>query len=417
MTYTDNCDVEEVVVPCTHFESNSTKSKSTYSTKSTTSILCELCSTDEATMYCTNKVHGFCHECINAYAQAAFKDMGSYCRLVQSSTSTNTSNVGELPCPFFERDGCMCSNIPLADFNWTAEAFNAFKGAERRLGALEAAATDRQHQAVREEQETRNDLNDVMVQAVQSILAIGASVSCPNCHYRGEKDDACMHISCLNCQCSWCYCCGRPRRNVGWNLCSTCDQRSSHIQSHAGWNNCQVEPSEGSGYGALHEFHRKRMAFFLRQLVEGVPNLPWSDFWIRNEQTLLSQVPTPNRNISLEDIANAVPPCFPPTTINQLQWLNDSQPIIDILREQSERVATNTNNVVLQPIQLDIQIPDDEIQAQIEHILEQPTDDPDLQAALVESLLHSQIPQPQSEPQTERQQRRRRGFRLFNRRR
>jgi hypothetical protein len=297
---------------------------------------CVVCKVDDALFYCRQNGHGFCHECINVYALGEFQKLGSYCRLVPSTTSTEISQIGELPCPFFERDGCPCKSLKMSHCDWNTETLNAFRQADRRINVLQAADAHERHHNVQREKVQNNNPDDLMRQAVQNILSIGASVRCPNCGYRGVKDGACMHIRCENCRCSWCYCCGRCRGR-GSNLCSACDQLASHIQSHRGWGTYQVEPSETQGYGALHEFHRKRMCYFLRRLVEGVPDLPWSDFWTRNQQMLLTQVPTPKRQITLEDIANASPPYFPPSTVDSLQWLNDCQPIIDSLSEQSRR--------------------------------------------------------------------------------
>jgi hypothetical protein len=366
-------------------ESSSTTNPATVNNNQPTTLapvpFCSICHTDNSTIYCMKDGHGFCKDCINSYAKTSFQDMGSYCRLVKSSTSNISSNIGELPCPFFERNGCICSNIMLANIDWQNDTFLSFKNAERRIGILEAEA-DHQRQTLFHN-DSNSDLSGLMVVAVQSVLSIGASVSCPNCSYRGEKDDACMHIVCTNCCCSWCYCCGRRRNIIGLNVCTTCNQGGVYIQYHPGWNVYQVEQSESRGYAALHEFHRKRMAYFLRRLVEGVPDLPWSTFWIRNQQTLLTQVPTPNRRITLNDIAIATPPSFGSTTVNQLQWLKDCQPIIDKLREQIRRRSNLNQN--RRPTVLD-----EEIRAQIEHVLDNLSNDRDLQIGLLESMLQAQ---------------------------
>jgi hypothetical protein len=284
---------------------------------------------------------------------------------------------------------------------------------------MQAAAANEQRRQAQAEQEQNTNLFDLMIRAVQETLSIGASVCCPHCAYRGEKDDACMHIVCENCRVTWCYCCGR-RRRTGTNLCSTCDVDGIFIQAHTGWNIFQVENNESQGYAALHEFHRKRMAYFLRRLVEGVPDLPWADFWNTNG-TLLMQVPTQNRSISRDDIANATPPYFPPTAVTDLQWLNDCQPIIDSLLEQSRRhigggeneapsgnpsATTHGNNVATEH----------NIQALIDQIIAETSTDPDLQQALLESLLEGQNSNQNGTDLTNNNQPRRRRFMLRRRR-
>jgi len=36
----------------------------------------------------------------------------------------------------------------------------------------------------------------------------GQKIPCPGCGLSGMKDDACTHMTCPGCQCSWCYFCG-----------------------------------------------------------------------------------------------------------------------------------------------------------------------------------------------------------------
>ena len=97
-------------------------------------------------------------------------------------------------------------------------------------------------------------------------LQRGQTVPCPFCGDGGSKDDACMHMS--HCGRSWCFCCGRPSGHEAGQCArggGGCDASSYNLESNPGWNNF-ARGGESRGEGALQEFLRRRVAFFLREL-------------------------------------------------------------------------------------------------------------------------------------------------------
>ena len=104
-----------------------------------------------------------------------------------------------------------------------------------------------------------------------------------------------MHMTCA-CGASFCYCCGRPssrggvpidpppRDGRGGSLCPRnpgggevgCDAIACYLEANPGWDAFHLpagrkgvgEPPETKGEGARNEFHRRRMAFFLRCVRE-----------------------------------------------------------------------------------------------------------------------------------------------------
>lgn len=293
--------------------------------------LCSICQTDVGVSSCGGG-HCFCADCFNVYVQTAFEAGGSFCREIQR-TDGAISQVEELPCAFWEHNECTCSSLSIVDLrsHLSVASFASWTGAVGRIAIARADQERIANQQREDDQQKRNGVMAPLLQAVREALTLGGSVACPNCNYRGEKDGACMHITCQNCRCNWCYCCGRHRNNDGTaNRCSGCDSRALYIQDHQGWGNFQQETSETPGFGALHEFHRRRMAYFLRRLMKGLPNAPWDEFWAEHGD-ILSQVPTPNRCITLQDIETAKPPVFAPSTKKSIAWRKDTDAIIERL--------------------------------------------------------------------------------------
>ena len=75
-----------------------------------------------------------------------------------------------------------------------------------------------------------------------------------------------MHMS--HCGRSWCFCCGRPSGHEAGQCArggGGCDASSYNLESNPGWNNF-ARGGESRGEGALQEFLRRRVAFFLREL-------------------------------------------------------------------------------------------------------------------------------------------------------
>lgn len=44
----------------------------------------------------------------------------------------------------------------------------------------------------------------------------GSLNRCPGCGLAGQKDDNCTHMTCVKCQCQWCYVCGRDVSAIGF---------------------------------------------------------------------------------------------------------------------------------------------------------------------------------------------------------
>lgn len=365
--------------------------------------LCSICETDVEQLSCDG-THRFCVECFDTYARSAFQ--GSFCREIQRADGA-VSRVEELPCPFWEHNNCSCSNLSVVGIrsHLSEASFDLWRQA---VGRIAIARADQERIEIEQRQEERRNYDGVfhhLLNAVQEALTLGGSVSCPNCNFPGEKDDACMHITCQNCQCSWCYCCGRSRDSGAANGCAGCDQRHIYIHDHPGWGNLQQESGETRGFGALHEFHRCRMAYFIRQLVESIPNAPWDAFW-EEHGTVLEQVPTPSRRITLQEIQSAEPPVFAPSTTDTVAWRFDTAPIIERL---GQTLAEHQELRPPEPPQRN------ETEEQIAKILQDETLDLELQQALLESVMDGPPPQPDEDLEPE-ENRAPRHFRLFRRR-
>ena len=174
-----------------------------------------------------------------------------------------------------------------------------------------------------------------LVQLVHATLAAGATVLCPNCGMAVEKDDSCIHMDSCPCGAAFCYCCGRfslragelisggqpqpqvddssgvlqlavdipgcPRNPGGGE--AGCDSHSTYLETLPGWD-CFALDGESKGGGARNEFHRRRMAYFLRFVKECTAPDAW-DQMVEENAELLEGMPTPGRRISWEEIDQA----------------------------------------------------------------------------------------------------------------
>lgn len=308
---------------------------------------CSTCGADIGIISCEgDPSDSFCSDCFNHYAVGAFQAGGVFCARITSNEIE--SQRGVLPCPFFLAGECSCHTIP-DTVQIEHLSPQALEQRDRALGRIaeghqEEPRQGRQDQG-REELETERSFN-LLLNEVLEVLSLGLSVACPHCGRRGGKDDACMHITCANLECRhhWCYCCGRTREGDDPNRCQTCDRNHLFMEHFPGWENLVVEPGESRGYGALHEFHRRRIAYFLRRLREAVPEAPWEELWTQRSNLLL-EVPTTGRSITHRDIATAEPPVFSSTTVTDILWLNEVDPVIERLQQAFPEVEERNEHI------------------------------------------------------------------------
>ena len=71
----------------------------------------------------------------------------------------------------------------------------------------------------------------------------------------GSMSMTCTRAGCVR----WCYGCG-----LRDDACPGCRAGSPYIHRNDGWGHFAKAPGQNAGYGALYEFHRRRMAVALR---------------------------------------------------------------------------------------------------------------------------------------------------------
>lgn len=311
---------------------------SSTSSEQATAATCGICHVDEAVLECSgNDAHGFCRECLQGYTRANMEPLtGEYER--ERDQGGLVSRPGELPCPHFIQGTCNCTAMAPSILRRFVDddTFDMWRKADVRLGMAEL---ERDEQATNEQaaeaKEARTPLDNLR-DAVQEALTRGRTVCCPQCFSKGEKDDQCMHIKCASCRTEWCYCCGR-RRGGGTGCCSRengCDSTSSYLESQPGWSGFAIG-EETEGEGAVNELHRKRIAYFLRQLKENTDLVLWGEL-----QTLypaiLTNVPTDGRRIRWDEIDSAEITTFGNTTPDDVQWAVEGRDIVADLEERLE---------------------------------------------------------------------------------
>lgn len=163
---------------------------------------------------------------------------------------------------------------------------------------------------------------------VLEALNRGASIQCPKCGVKAEKDDACVHMKCA-CGCAWCFLCGR-QNGGGKGYCPQgeggCDesrdeQGGCYLENHLGWTDCATPGemktfgktsagrSKANAIGAQKELLRRRQAFLVRLCKEEADRKLWGK--LREKfPNLLDGVPTDDRRICWDELDHAELPLF-----------------------------------------------------------------------------------------------------------
>lgn len=282
--------------------------------------------------------HFMCSDCFLGYANVelaggAFEGIRYF---GGNSSSTLVSSPGNLPCPKFVTGDCETAAISLTTlfgaFHASSETAKLYYLASRRI-VYQEAEQDRQLDALEAqvtESPTDGDIGNEVLQAaieniklrVQAALCKGAVVKCPQCHQPGIKNSHCIHIRCHLCATSWCYCCGRTRESLANPVirCRGCDAFDSRLEmQQPNWNSFAIG-TESAAYGALHEFHRQRQAYFVQDVK--LSTIPYQ--WLAFQATypiILNDVPTPGRFIKWEELDTTIePPVFGNSQASDLLW-------------------------------------------------------------------------------------------------
>ncbi len=222
-----------------------------------------------------------------------------------------SSPRGSLPCPLFPQTCEDASLSELAVANLLtgagttagyslagARAWRCFLAAQQRVAVVRSREEELAAQAAREREREEARGNAVATAAVrvQEALLCGQAVQCPGCSNPKRKDDACMHMDC-DCGVHFCYVCGQDRypgvvgtgpdyRAVNRRDCG-CDRHSPYLHSQPGWGAFgRAELGESAAHGALIDFHRQRMAWFVRAAKESVAAAVWEELRGRQAQVL-----------------------------------------------------------------------------------------------------------------------------------
>jgi hypothetical protein len=316
-----------------------------------TCLICGEEGADKTMHSCNNEdeSHSMCSDCFLQYAKVELAGGGfegnRFFGGDPSSATSDTSTMalvsapGNLPCPKFVSGECKCASLPLTTlfglFHTSDELSRLYTLASRRvtyheieqdrqLGAMETAAgtiittNDGQEGTTGE---TNLIIEDIRTRVVAA-LNKGAVVTCPQCRQPGIKNESCIHIRCHMCSNSWCYCCGRTRDSSADNSirCRGCDVIDSRLERQPDWAGFATR-NETAALGALHEFHRRRTAYFVQHVKLSTVPYRWQAFRAAHPR-ILKNVPTVGRNISWSELEERIePPVFGNTREADLLWI------------------------------------------------------------------------------------------------
>lgn len=102
------------------------------------------------------------------------------------------------------------------------------------------------------------------------LLNRGALVECPHCGISTQKDDACMHMHCTNCNGGgFCFCCGRKSTREGEEgFCPRgvggCDAINCYLEKNPNYSSEVKSQYVSDGEIALEQFYIWRTMWFLK---------------------------------------------------------------------------------------------------------------------------------------------------------
>ena len=234
------------------------------------------------------------------------------------------SELGDIPCPFFGST-CNCAALPQENLLRALvskkengkETLEKYHESLKQLGAIQEAEREGARRVVEENESKRREVDTMqgkvaqLINCIESTFLRGQTVPCPWCGDGCSKDDACMHVK--HCDKNWCFCCGRPSGNEAGE-CQRgsdgrgCDSISLLIERNPGWGQFHYG-LETAGEGALQEFLRRQIMFFLRDLKERTDENVWEQMQFENKNKLQNVVGG-NRSILWEEIDDAEYPLF-----------------------------------------------------------------------------------------------------------
>ncbi len=270
--------------------------------------------------------HFLCFECFCGYIltscgdQSIETEIKNRHALPNSEAARGVSPHGTLPCIFFRTGDCTDGQIEeskifsaLSQQGQESGANKAYLAAMGRVAVERYRRDEEQRQA---KMERAGPLERARMQ-VEEALRYGQAVPCPGCHILTRKDDACMHMTCTQCRVQFCYVCGIDRFRVypagdgqpraADKIPCGCDTPSFFLENHPGWGN-YGKNNESAAYGALMEFHRLRMARFVRLVKQRMDAQTWNS--LRRQYPNILKDVIGGRSIMWEELDTAEHPQF-----------------------------------------------------------------------------------------------------------
>ena len=115
----------------------------------------------------------------------------------------------------------------------------------------------------------------------EKIIENSTGIQCPGCAIVGRKDDACNHMTCVNCETEWCYFCGKKILNEDngsvYDHFDNWRYNNSHCPLYL-YNISEIDDSwPEDGEAVIDYFHRQRTLRLLNKFYHECGAAKWEE--------------------------------------------------------------------------------------------------------------------------------------------
>ena len=232
--------------------------------------------------------HFYCNNCIVEHVRSCCSN-GSMAKEIHGRDNVLVSGAGQLPCAYVTTGECRNGSMSSDRLDEIVVKRDGMLYVVFCNIRLEHAVAWKEHRdTVHAHKEklrlARLPVTDKVAMKVNLAVTEGQIVRCPSCDVGIEKESGCMHMDCV-CGTKFCYACGCDRyKNYPPNKAFV--SHVNKVPCACDYSSCFIRTINGRyipGDVAV-EFHRLKVARFLRLVKQQVGYVAWESFRKKNPE-------------------------------------------------------------------------------------------------------------------------------------